>query len=64
VSVTDRVVREAIRLVDSIAYFSLVHEGELRILFVRPWGSAGQGLWLRSVLGPPWRLVPAWGPRR
>lgn len=47
---TDTVVRGAIQIVDTIAYFSLEWKGEQVITFVRPVGKRGTGLWLRQVL--------------
>lgn len=59
-STTDVVVREAVGLITDIAYFCVADEDEVRILFIRPWGRRGQGIWLRRVLegpsiSPPWK---------
>jgi hypothetical protein len=59
-SLTDKVVREAVGFITDIAYFSLVYEGELRILLVRPWGKRGQGIWIRQVSEGP-SISPPWG---
>lgn len=47
---TDTVVRGAIQIVDTIAYFSMEWKGEQVITFVRPFGERWPGLWLRQVL--------------
>ena len=59
-SMTERVVREAISLISGLSYFSLVYEDRLRILFIRPWGKMGQGIWVRRVSDGP-AISPPWG---
>src|SRR6185369_11993859 len=50
---TDIIVRRAIRICDTLAYFSLAWKGEQVITFVRTFGKRGTGLWLRQVLHRP-----------
>lgn len=59
-TLTDRVVHETLGIVAELAYFSIVHKGELRLLFLRPYGARGQGIWVRRVLPGP-KISPAWG---
>lgn len=59
-TLTDRVVRETLGIVDEIAYFSIVRDGKLRLLMLRPYGARGQGIWVRRVLPGP-KISPAWG---
>lgn len=58
---TERVVREAIAMITPISYFSVVFEDQLRILFVRPWGKRGQGIWIRRVSDDGPVISPPWG---
>lgn len=60
-NLTDRVVADTLSIVPTIAYFAVAPRGdELRVLFVRPFGAHGQGLWLRRVLPEGPALSPAW----
>lgn len=61
-AMTAKIARDAAKVSMELAYFSVIHEEQLRILFIRPWGRRGQGIWVRRVsegpaISPPWPLT-------